>query len=49
MVKARWKNIRGTYNKRRKRLGTGSRRSERKPWLLEAHLTFLKTIENAKT
>ncbi|XP_044007235.1 putative uncharacterized protein DDB_G0287265 isoform X2 [Aphidius gifuensis] len=48
MVKARWKNIRDTYNKRRKRLGTGSRRAQKHPWLLEAHLKFLETIENPK-
>ncbi|XP_044004290.1 uncharacterized protein LOC122849589 [Aphidius gifuensis] len=47
-VKARWKSVRGTYNKRRKRLGTGSPRCSKKPWSLEAHLAFLKTVKNER-
>ncbi|KAF7988888.1 hypothetical protein HCN44_007198 [Aphidius gifuensis] len=47
-VKARWKSLRDTYNKRRERLGTGSPRCPKKPWSLEAHLAFLETVENER-
>ncbi|KAL5236565.1 hypothetical protein ACI65C_003975 [Semiaphis heraclei] len=43
--KKRWKNIRDTHNRYRKRLGTGSASSAKKNWSLAGRVSFLNNVE----
>ncbi|KAL4096404.1 hypothetical protein QTP88_021366 [Uroleucon formosanum] len=43
--KKRWKNIRDTYNRNKRKLGTGSARTSKKKWPLAAHISFLDGVE----
>lgn len=43
--KKRWRNIRDTYMKSKKKLGTGSQSSLKKPWPLAQNVAFLDKVE----
>lgn len=43
--KKRWKNMRDTYMRQKKKLPTGSAASDKKKWPLMEHLSFLDTVE----
>ncbi|XP_022172449.1 uncharacterized protein LOC111035225, partial [Myzus persicae] len=43
--KKRWKNIRDTHNRYKKRLGTGSASSAKKNWSLAGRVSFLNNVE----
>ncbi|XP_050547935.1 uncharacterized protein LOC126909544 [Daktulosphaira vitifoliae] len=44
-TKKRWKNIRNSYSRNKRKLGTGSAASKKKKWSLATHLTFLDQVE----
>lgn len=46
--KKRWKNIRDTYIRNRKRPSTGSASSAKKTWLLADRVSFLNTVEHER-
>ncbi|KAL4120164.1 hypothetical protein QTP88_012894 [Uroleucon formosanum] len=47
--KKRWKNIRDSYNRNKRKLGTGSERSLRKKWPLAAHVSFLDKVQHERS
>lgn len=44
-TKKRWKNIRDSYSRNKRKPGTGSAGSSKKKWSLAIHLTFLDQVE----
>ena len=46
--KKRWKNVRDSYNRNKRKLGTGSERSLRKKWPLAAHVSFLDKVQHER-
>lgn len=46
--KKRWKNIRDSYNRNKRKLSKGSERSMKKKWSLVHHVSFLDTVEHER-
>jgi len=44
-TKKRWRNIRDSYSRSKRKLGTGSAASNKKKWFLAPHLVFLDKVE----
>ncbi|XP_060855371.1 transcription factor Adf-1-like [Metopolophium dirhodum] len=47
--KKRWKNIRDSYNRNKRKLDTGSERSLKKKWPLAAHVSFLDKVQHERS
>ncbi|XP_022161884.1 uncharacterized protein LOC111027775 [Myzus persicae] len=46
--KRRWKNIKDTYNRNKRKLGTGSAASSKKKWILADRVSFLNSVDNER-
>ncbi|CAI6349040.1 unnamed protein product [Macrosiphum euphorbiae] len=47
--KRRWKNIKDTYNRNKRKLGTGSASSSKKKWILADRVSFLNSVNNERS
>jgi len=46
--KRRWKNIKDTHNRNKRKLGTGSASSSKKKWILADRVSFLNSVDNER-
>ncbi|KAF0718473.1 Uncharacterized protein FWK35_00024861, partial [Aphis craccivora] len=47
--KKRWKNIKDTFNRNKRKLGTGSASSSKKKWILADRVSFLNSVDNERS